>query len=98
MEDVVRTICPYCGVGCGLTIKTRDGRIVEVKGDKAHPSSLGGICVKGAQVGEIVATPNRLKVAQIRTDRFSPLKPVSLDCALAYAAAEFKDIIKTHGP
>ena len=68
MENTVRTICPYCGVGCGLAVKVRDGKIVEVKGDKAHPSSLGGICPKGAQIAEIIDTPNRLTTAQIRTD------------------------------
>jgi anaerobic selenocysteine-containing dehydrogenase len=98
MENIVRTICPYCGVGCGLAVRIRNGQIVEVRGDKTHPSSLGGICAKGAQVDEIVATPNRLTVAQIRADRASPFKPVGLEGALAHAAREFQDIIKAHGP
>ncbi len=98
MENAIRTICPYCGVGCGLAIKVRDGRIVEVKGDKLHPSTHGGICVKGALAGEIVATPNRLTTAQIRSDRAGAFRPVSLDAALAHAAGEFQDIIKRHGP
>jgi sulfite reductase (NADPH) flavoprotein alpha-component len=97
MENVVRTICPYCGVGCGLAVKVRHGRIVEVKGDKAHPSTLGGICVKGAQVGEIVATPNRLVTAHIRGDRAGPFQPTTLDQALEHAAGEFRDIIQTYG-
>jgi len=98
MENVVRTICPYCGVGCGLAVKVRDGQITEVKGDKAHPSSLGGICPKGAQIDEIIATPNRLTTAQMRTDRSSPFQPTTLGKALAHVAAEFRDIINTHGP
>ncbi len=97
MENVVRTICPYCGVGCGLAVKVRDGQIVEVKGDKAHPSTLGGICVKGAHVGGIIATPNRLIAAQIRGDRAGPFQPVSLDRALGHTADEFRDIIRTQG-
>lgn len=97
MEHVVRTICPYCGVGCGLAVKVRQGRIVEVKGDKTHPSTQGGICVKGAQIGGIVDTPNRLVTAQIRTDRAGSFNPVSLDQALAHTANEFRDIIQIHG-
>src|SRR5438477_235373 len=54
MDSVVKTVCPYCGVGCGLVAKVRDGRIVEVRGDKEHPSTRGGICNKGAQAGQIV--------------------------------------------
>lgn len=98
MEQTVRTICPYCGVGCGLAVKTRDGRVVEVRGDKEHPSTLGGICPKGAQIGEIVSTPNRLTKAQIRTDRSGEFQAVSLDNALRHVAGEFRDIIKEHGP
>ncbi|HYV31790.1 MAG TPA: molybdopterin-dependent oxidoreductase, partial [Candidatus Binatia bacterium] len=97
METVVRTICPYCGVGCGLAVKVRQGRPVEVKGDKAHPSSLGGICPKGAQIDEIIATPNRLTTAQIRRDRTGPFQPVGLDEALAHVAEEFRAIIQEHG-
>ncbi len=97
METVVRTICPYCGVGCGLAVKVRDGRPVEVKGDQAHPSSLGGICPKGAQIDEIIATPNRLTTAQIRRDRSGPFQPADLAGALAHVAEEFRDIIRQHG-
>lgn len=98
METAVKTICPYCGVGCGLAVKIRDGKIVEVKGDKTHPSSLGGICPKGAQIAEIIATPNRLTTAQIRADRAAPFAPVSLDAALSHVAGKFRDIIREHGP
>lgn len=98
MENVVRTICPYCGVGCGLAVKVCDGKIVEVKGDKTHPSTLGGICVKGAHAGEIVTTSNRLTTAQVRTDRAGSFESVGLDRALAHTAAEFRDIIQAHGP
>ena len=98
VEKIIRTICPYCGVGCGLAVKVRDGRIVEVKGDKAHPSSLGGICPKGAQVDEIIATPNRLAFAQLRTSRSEPFRAVAIDAALARVAEEFRDIMRAHGP
>jgi anaerobic selenocysteine-containing dehydrogenase len=97
MENIVRTICPYCGVGCGLAVKVRDGKIVEVKGDKAHPSSLGGICPKGAQIDEIIATPNRLTKAQMRIDRSGPFQPSTMNAALSHVAGEFRDIIATHG-
>ncbi len=98
MEHTVKTICPYCGVGCGLAVGIRDGRIFEVRGDKEHPSSLGGICPKGAQIGEILSTPNRLTQAHLRVDRSGSFLPVGLDTALQHVAEEFKDIIREHGP
>jgi Uncharacterized anaerobic dehydrogenase len=97
VELPVKTICPYCGVGCGLAVKVREGRIVEVKGDKTHPSTLGGICPKGAQIDQIVATPDRLMRAQMRSERSAPFLPVELNWALAHVAAEFRDIIRHHG-
>ncbi len=98
MDRLVKTICPYCGVGCGLLAKVRDGRIVDIRGDKEHPSTLGGICPKGAQLDEIVATPNRLKHAQLRATNPLPFTPVSLDRALSHVALRFREIIHRHGP
>ena len=97
MDSVVKTICPYCGVGCGLVAKVRDGRIVEVKGDKEHPSSLGAICNKGAMLDQIVHTPNRLKRAQLRLRRSDSFERTTLDHALTHVADKFKDIIHQHG-
>jgi len=98
MEKMVKTICPYCGVGCGLAVKVRDGRIVEVKGDKDHPSTRGGVCNKGAQVDQIINTPNRLISALRRDDRSKTFAPVGLDAALESVAGKFKHIIRQHGP
>lgn len=90
-ERTVKTICPYCGVGCGLLVKVRDGRITDVKGDKEHPSSLGGICNKGALIDQIITTPNRLTRAQVHG------QPVALDEALQFVAGKFRKIIHEHG-
>ncbi|MEK7678016.1 MAG: hypothetical protein AAB676_19465, partial [Verrucomicrobiota bacterium] len=72
MEKTVKTICPYCGVGCGLAVTVRAGRVVQVRGDKDHPSTLGHLCPKGAQVAQIIATPNRLTTAQTRAALSQP--------------------------
>lgn len=40
MDTFIKTICPYCGAGCGLSVTTRAGQITAVRGDKTHPSSL----------------------------------------------------------
>lgn len=97
MDIPVKTICPYCGVGCGLSVTVRAGQITAVRGDKTHPSSLGGICPKGAQVDEILNAPTRLTAAQIRSDRSAAFQPVDLDAALARVADEFREIIRHHG-
>jgi anaerobic selenocysteine-containing dehydrogenase len=96
--DSIKTICPYCGVGCGLLVKVRDGRIVEVKGDKEHPSTLGGICPKGAQIDQIIDTPNRLRSAWWRESRSSAFQSESLDAALDRLASRYGAILRDHGP
>ncbi|BAQ60749.1 assimilatory nitrate reductase large subunit [Geminocystis sp. NIES-3708] len=71
MSKKITTVCPYCGVGCGLEVqppssgKTTNGDslgnpIWKVMGDRNHPSSLGKVCVKGATVTEAMHK-NRLE-------------------------------------
>ena len=52
-----RTVCPYCGTGCELSVGTRDGAIVSVKPQRHSPVSKGHLCVKGRYAFEFVARP-----------------------------------------
>ena len=47
LQDVTRTVCPYCGVGCNLDLHTQDGRIVSVTSPHDHDVTLGNLCIKG---------------------------------------------------
>ncbi len=53
----VKTICPYCGVGCGLIVKIESGKLVGLTPDKDHPVSKGTLCPKGATAHEFVQHP-----------------------------------------
>ncbi len=46
-QEVTRTVCSYCGVGCNLDLHTQDGRIVDVGSPLDHPVTLGNLCIKG---------------------------------------------------
>ncbi|MFO7260710.1 MAG: 2Fe-2S iron-sulfur cluster-binding protein [bacterium] len=46
-QQVTRTICPYCGVGCTLDLHVQDGRIVRVTSPFDHPITRGNLCIKG---------------------------------------------------
>ncbi len=46
-QEVTRTVCSYCGVGCNLDIHTQDGRIVDVTSPLDHEVTLGNLCIKG---------------------------------------------------
>jgi assimilatory nitrate reductase catalytic subunit len=51
----VKSTCPYCGVGCGITAtKLPDGAIA-IAGDVQHPANQGRLCVKGAALAETIS-------------------------------------------
>jgi predicted molibdopterin-dependent oxidoreductase YjgC len=46
-QSQTTTICPYCGVGCNLTLHEQDGRIVRVTSPLDHSVTHGNLCIKG---------------------------------------------------
>lgn len=97
-QATVRSVCPYCGVGCGLVMTVEDDRIIAVSGDKAHPSNRGRLCTKGMTAHLPVVSPGRLDKAWARPDRASPATAVALETAIEQCAQRLRDIIDTHGP
>src|SRR3979411_3066892 len=89
---MIRTTCPYCGVGCGI-VATPDGNGgAEIAGDPDHPASRGRICSKGAALGETLSLEDRLLHPEIDGRR------VSWDVALDRGAWGLRDTIDRHGP
>ncbi|MFI5916276.1 molybdopterin-dependent oxidoreductase [Dactylosporangium sp. NPDC051541] len=98
-----RTVCSYCGVGCGMVLDVAtdpDGRrrVLKVLGDKEHPANAGRLCTKGATSAEMLAGPGRLETAQVRTNRSEDRQATSVDEAIEYTAHKLKAIIDEHGP
>ena len=69
-----RTLCPYCGVGCGLLALVEDGTVVRTKGDPAHPANFGDICAKAVHLPPVLRTPDRLLHPQLRVRRDGSLE------------------------
>ncbi|MBB5895177.1 bifunctional nitrate reductase/sulfite reductase flavoprotein subunit alpha [Kutzneria kofuensis] len=97
-DSTVRTVCSYCGVGCGIVLTVRDDRVVSVAGDKDHPANLGRLCTKGATSHEMLAAPGRLTTALVRADREAPAEPTDVDRAITLAATKLRAILDEHGP
>src|SRR4051812_49520611 len=84
----IRTTCPYCGVGCGLTV-TADGTIA---GDEVHPANRGLLCSKGAALAETLDDAGRLlhpEIGGVRAGRGGAADPI---------ARGFAGPIERHGP
>jgi formate dehydrogenase major subunit len=64
--EVARSICPYCGVGCGQLVYHRDGKVVSIEGDPQSPISRGHLCPKGAASFELVTHEARASTVKYR--------------------------------
>ncbi|MEW6171949.1 MAG: formate dehydrogenase subunit alpha [Bacillota bacterium] len=94
--QTVRTVCPYCGCGCGLILGIREQKIVQVRGDDTNPSNRGQLCVKGRFGLDFVSSPERLTSPLIR--RNGKLEPATWEEALALTAERFDWIRSSYGP
>ena len=59
------SVCPYCAVGCGQVVYTRDGELVDIEGDPRSPINQGTLCPKGSASRQLVQQPGRL--TKVRT-------------------------------
>ena len=59
------TICPYCSVGCGIIVHTKDGKVVNTEGDPDHPINEGTLCSKGASLYQIINNPTPSHETQV---------------------------------
>ena len=94
-----KTICSYCGVGCGIIVNKDPKGNLKVIGDPDYPVNKGMLCSKGMNLNYVVQnTSDRILKPQMRWSRNHPMADVTWDSAMERAAAVFKSIIKNHGP
>ncbi len=98
MAHELRTLCPYCGVGCGILAKTDGSRITGVRGDPQHPANFGRLCQKGSTIAKTVDVSTRLRHAMIRERRGENPIAISPGKAIAHVARKLDAILQTHGP
>jgi len=65
-SEVSRSICPYCGVGCGQLVYHRRGELISIEGDPQSPISRGHLCPKGAASFQLVTHDGRAKKVKYR--------------------------------
>ncbi len=85
------TICPYCGVGCGLIVATRDGKTINIEGDPDHPINKGSLCSKGAALYQVGVNVRRLDRVLYRKPFATDWEEISWDDAVKKIARKVKD-------
>ena len=84
--EIARSICPYCGVGCGQLVYHRGGKLLSIEGDPQSPISRGHLCPKGAASYELVTHPARATKVKYRAPRSRRWREISLEEATAMVA------------
>jgi formate dehydrogenase major subunit len=84
--QVARSVCPYCGVGCGQLAFHRDGKLISIEGDPVSPISRGRLCPKGADSFELTTHANRLKKVRYRRPRSTRWEELDLETAMDMVA------------
>jgi formate dehydrogenase major subunit len=84
--DVARSICPYCGVGCGQLVYHKHGKLISIEGDPQSPISRGHLCPKGADTFELHTHPGRLKKVKYRRPYSREWEELELETAMDMVA------------
>jgi formate dehydrogenase major subunit len=84
--EVARSVCPYCGVGCGQLVFHRNGRVVSIEGDPHSPISEGHLCPKGAASFELVTHAGRATRVKYRAPHAKAWQDIDLETAMDMVA------------
>ena len=96
VNNEVRSVCPYCGVGCGIVMSVADGKVGKISGDKQHPATTPAVhqgpyrplAADGGRAGRRLPAPATQPAASAR--QHGP--------GIAESAKRLRGIIDQHGP
>jgi formate dehydrogenase major subunit len=81
-QRIVKSICPYCAVGCGQLVYVRDGKVDQIEGDPDSPISRGRLCPKGSATKSLVQSPLREYRVKYRRPHGREWEELELDRAM----------------
>jgi len=85
-DRVVRSICPFCAVGCGQRVFVKDEQVTQIEGDPDSPISLGKLCPKGSASMQLVSRPDRITTVRYRRPGGTEWEDLDLDTAMEMIA------------
>ncbi len=85
-DRVVKSICPYCGVGCAQNVYVKDDRVVQIEGDPDSPISRGRLCPKGSASLQLTTGDSRRHEVLYRPPYGREWEPIDLDTAMEMVA------------
>ena len=95
-DRVVKSVCPFCAVGCGQRVYVKDGKVVQIEGDPDSPISRGRLCPKGSASEQLVNSSTRVTEVLYRRPRATEWERLSLDEATDMIADRFVEARRKH--
>ena len=90
-DRVVRSVCPYCAVGCGQKVFVKDEQVVQIEGDPDSPISRGRLCPKGSASKQLVTSSTRVTQVKYRRPYGTEWEDLDLDTAMEMIADRVLD-------
>ncbi|TVZ00732.1 dehydrogenase [Trebonia kvetii] len=81
-DTVVKSVCPYCAVGCGQNVYVKDDRVVQIEGDPDSPVSRGRLCPKGSASLQLTTGSARQYQVLYRRPYGTAWEPLGLETAM----------------
>jgi formate dehydrogenase major subunit len=85
-DQVVKSVCPYCAVGCAQNVFVKDGQVIQIEGDPDSPVSRGRLCPKGSASLQLTTGPGRRYEVLYRRPHGTQWEPIDLDTAMDMVA------------
>src|SRR6476660_7728815 len=85
-DAVVKSVCPYCAVGCGQNVFVKDAKVVQIEGDPDSPVSRGRLCPKGSASLQLTTAEGRRHDVLYRRPYGTDWETLDLDTALESVA------------
>jgi len=81
-DQIVKSVCPYCAVGCGQNVYVKDGAVTQIEGDPDSPVSRGRLCPKGSASLQLTTGPGRTHQVRYRRPHGTEWERLDLDTAM----------------
>ncbi len=88
--EVVKSVCPYCAVGCSLNVYVKEGQVLDIEGNPDSPINHGTLCPKGSATFQYTINPSRLTDVKYRAPYSDHWEIVSLAWAMEQIAQRTK--------
>ena len=85
-DRVVKSVCPFCAVGCAQNVYVKDEKIVQIEGDPNSPINRGRLCPKGSASKQLVTSPTRVTTVKYRRPYGTEWEDLDLDTAMEMIA------------